>query len=589
MYRNKHSDIDSKTICLLVNDIATDFSKSVIHGAAESIPDNKEVHLVVLAGFYDYGGDISDKRHRYNYVYNSIYKMAELGRFDGLIFSFDKAGYKVGMQNDEYLRRFGDIPMVFVATEQEGCVTVNYDNETGMKEMIDCLMNFHRFTKIGMLGGRDDNSDARKRKEIFIRNLREYGIEFSEEYYEKTDMSINSEQAAARLIDRVPDIQAIFCVNDATAVGLYSAMSKKGLVPGENIMVIGFDNTHLAEELQPSLTSIGSDTVALGQKAMELILKMSDGEQAESAAVRTRLYGRESMRYESYEYTTQELLNIDHDFIYRMFDDCFYRYSSEHISREQVNLRRLFFEFISGMIYAMGRSYMSAERFIELSRMIDIFFAHGATRYTDVTKLIKSIVRLQDSMNRNMAGSGALTQINRLFTRMRDKALNAISCQHKIYETENVMKREALHNFIVSSMCFDHARNNGLLGVIKSFGQFGFKNAALCFYEKPIEYYEDKVPEIPGHINVCCVIKDGEQYVIPGERQRRNFKDLFDTDEFFARCSTNMVFPVFYGNKVYGMIICELTDEIYDNGEFIAAHIGMAVNIAELSGSMETC
>ena len=116
-------------------------------------------------------------------------------------------------------------------------------------------------------------------------------------------------------------------------------MENRGLVPGKDIMVVGFDNTHMSEDMLPPLSSIGTDTQGLGHRAAQIMLNMMNGQKACSEVVRTKLYGRESLVYETNEYTTQELEIADPGFICRMFDDCFYRYSSSNISREQINLR----------------------------------------------------------------------------------------------------------------------------------------------------------------------------------------------------------------------------------------------------------
>ena len=65
-------------------------------------------------------------------------------------------------------------------------------------------------------------------------------ISFSDKNYQKTDMSNDSEAEAEQLLKGNPDVQAIFCVNDAVAKGLYAAMKKRELIPGKDIFVFGF-------------------------------------------------------------------------------------------------------------------------------------------------------------------------------------------------------------------------------------------------------------------------------------------------------------------------------------------------------------
>ena len=143
-------------------------------------------------------------------------------------------------------------------------------------------------------------------------------MNFSDENYEVTNMSVECENEAKALLDRNPDVQAMFCVNDAVARGLYRVMEEREIsIPGEDILVFGFDNTEAASEMSPSLSSVGADECTLGDKAMELMLRKLNGENVESALVSTRLYGRDSFYYEMYDYTVGEMINIEPAFIYR--------------------------------------------------------------------------------------------------------------------------------------------------------------------------------------------------------------------------------------------------------------------------------
>ena len=584
----EQSNKQYRTIGLLVNDIASDFSRGVIRGVADSLAGHKDIYLIVLAGLYDDGGSRSDKFHRYKVIYNSIYKVAELCELDSLIFSLDRVGihstWKLGQS---YIRRFSSIPKVLIAADdQEGCVTVNFDNETGVREAVDCMVNVHGLTRLCMLGGRDDNRDAQLRRNVFVKCLANYGITLSEDQYERSDMSNNSEAAAGRLLDRNPDAQAVFCVNDATAAGLYAAMEKRDLVPGRDIMVLGFDNTHMAEEMLPPLTSVGTDTVNLGQKAFELALTMMYGGEAHSEVVKTRLYGRESLKYETYVYSRKELLDVNPDYIYRMFDDCFYRYNSDNISREQVNLKRLFYEIISNMLYALRRRSIDDEKFSEIDRMLTVFFANGAMLYTDAIKLLKIIDMFQNTINSAVEQCDALVRINRLLSRMKDLAATTIS-EYRIRERNaNALKLELMHDFVVSTMDFSPSPSDSITSIITNIQKLGLRSASLCLFEKPVICDEDdEAAALPEQINLCCTIKNGEPYIIPEGRRRRFIKDLFTVHELFARGAAHALFPIFYGRSLYGLLICELTDVIYDNGEYISSQIGMAIYINELTRS----
>ena len=70
-------NIKKLTIGLIVEDVFTEFAKDVIQNVVNSIPPNRNIEIVVIAGkFVDYDGP-EDSQKRYKSVYNSIYRLEE--------------------------------------------------------------------------------------------------------------------------------------------------------------------------------------------------------------------------------------------------------------------------------------------------------------------------------------------------------------------------------------------------------------------------------------------------------------------------------------------------------------------------------
>ena len=75
-------------------------------------------------------------------------------------------------------------------------------------------------------------------------------------------------------------------------------------------------------------------------------------------------------------------------------------------------------------------------------------------------------------------------------------------------------------------------------------------------------------------------MRAGELYVIPEERQRGPMSKIFLRDELPAKCRGFAALNIFYGNKIYGILMCEITDEIYNRGDYIALQLGRAIHTA---------
>ncbi len=578
---------EKKTIGLVLENTFTEFGEEFIQNVQSGIRQRKDLNLVVIAGRFDGTKDKNSRHHRYFNIYNTVYQLEKLCKFDGLIINLGSMeNVNVERVKQRFRSQINHIPVVFAASDIVDYVSVNYDNESGIREAVDCLINVNGFTKFGMLGGRPDSRDSEKRKEIFERLLKENGVVFTPDNYEATDMSINTRSEAKALLDRNPGIQVVFCVNDSVAVGLYEAMEEKRLVPGRDIMVFAFDNTTMAGRMIPPLSSIGVADITLGRKSLDLLLAQMAGEKVESVEIPTRLYGRESLPYEMYEYTKMEMRNVDPAFINRMFNDCFYRYRYEYITRESVNLQRLFAEFIGKILIAVKERYMSVEDFLEARDLIDIFFGNGAMNYTDAEKLLQSIGRLQASVNIEQgANPGGPNQfINRLFTHMRDAAILAQAESLINANERRINFRSEFQDCLVELTDFGNEvadKETRTNRIISNFNMVGLQNAALFLFDEKVTYEENNDDLFPDKINLRCVLKEGELFVIPKERQSGLTEVLFHRIELPPKCRQSVILPVLFKNNIYGFILTEMTHEITSSGNFLANQIGRLLYDAE--------
>ncbi|RUY89615.1 LacI family DNA-binding transcriptional regulator [Mesorhizobium sp. M7A.F.Ca.CA.001.10.2.1] len=67
---------------------------------------------------------------------------------------------------------------------------------------------------------------------------------------------------------------AALCFNDAVAFGAMLALRKRGLEPGVDFAIVGFDDVAEAEHYMPALTSVAVDSAGLGERAAHVMLKM---------------------------------------------------------------------------------------------------------------------------------------------------------------------------------------------------------------------------------------------------------------------------------------------------------------------------
>lgn len=102
--------------------------------------------------------------------------------------------------------------------------------------------------------------------------------------------------AMSSLLDRPDRPTAALCFNDVVAIGAMYALTRRSLVPGRDMAVIGFDDTTEARHASPALTTVSVNVDDLGQRAAQLLLRRIEGgaSAAESYVGETRLVVRES-------------------------------------------------------------------------------------------------------------------------------------------------------------------------------------------------------------------------------------------------------------------------------------------------------
>lgn len=559
-----------KTIGLVLEDCFTDFAQDIIRSVSFAVQERKDLRLVIIAGRQDDSRDPYDMMHQYKIRYNLVYQMNEPYPFDGLLLTFPNLSR---MQRDYYK----NIPKVYLATELEDELTVNYDDEMGIREAIDDLVRIKGKMKLCMLGGRDDNADAQKRKRIFRQCLEDNGLVWSEDLYEKGDMSIRTEEPAARLLARNPDAEAVFCVNDASAAGLYEVLAQKGRVPGKDIIVFGFDNGPLAGELNPPLASIGADGNTLGQKALELLLDKMNGEEVSSRKVPTRLFGRESFEYEMFRISAREMMNANQAFINTFFDNCFYRYQNEILSSGSINLKRLFYEILSRMLEALKNRYMSEEEFAEISRLIDILFGNNIMIYTDPNRFVQSISGLQGSVNEMMPGGFVTTVCNRLFTQMKDRAILFHGVRKRTVSSGYIAGRTRILEFMTWTTNYTEPGEEALEYLIRQMDRIGLANAALYLYPEPVIVDSGGTDRLPDTLQLRCVLRDGELFEISEGRRSCPAAEIYDRSELPVSRQGYVCYPLFCGKYVFGMLVCAVDNRLFEIGEFLTFQLGRAI------------
>lgn len=156
--------------------------------------------------------------------------------------------------------------------------TVVNDNESAEAQVIEHLWRSGR-RRVAYLGGPAHSAIYSERREIFSRLARERGLELDPGLIRESDFEFESGRRAAKsIIARHPDVDAIVCGGDQLAIGAMRGLKDLGRRIPDDVAVIGFDDTPLAQFSEPTLTSVSVNVDRIGALAASKMIDLINGE-----------------------------------------------------------------------------------------------------------------------------------------------------------------------------------------------------------------------------------------------------------------------------------------------------------------------
>lgn len=129
--------------------------------------------------------------------------------------------------------------------------------------------------RIGTVTGPAGRYFTRLRLDAYEETLRDAGVALDPALIEPGDWEIEGGyQATHLLLDRAPDITAIYAQNDLMAVGVLSALHDRGCRVPEGCAVAGCDDQPIAARTIPPLTTVRVPLDALNERAATLLLDL---------------------------------------------------------------------------------------------------------------------------------------------------------------------------------------------------------------------------------------------------------------------------------------------------------------------------
>lgn len=200
-------------------------------------------------------------------------------------------------QNDNLWRVLAEtqLPSVFLGrpyAEEARVPYVDVDNAAGAALAARHLIA-RGCRRIGTVSGPLDMSAGRDRLRGWEQVMQEAGLET--DLVEHGDFTAaGGAEATQRLLQRCPELDGLFAASDQMAVAAIGELGVAGRRVPDDVAVVGYDDSAAATMSRPALTTVVNPISEMASRAVDLLLRVMDGEVVEPAILPTGLVVRES-------------------------------------------------------------------------------------------------------------------------------------------------------------------------------------------------------------------------------------------------------------------------------------------------------
>ncbi|MER5738117.1 MULTISPECIES: LacI family DNA-binding transcriptional regulator [unclassified Streptomyces] len=250
----------------------------LLRACTQALADRDIPLILMIAGTED------ERRRNLRYI--------EAGHVDGVLLVSSHSGDPVVARLHE-----AGVPVVACGKPLGQTTRVGYvaaDDRDGAREMVRHLHATGR-RRIATVTGPLDTPGGVERLAGYRETLTACGLPVDEDLIVTGDYSRASGAEGARtLLERAPDVDAVFVASDLMAQGVLDALARAGRRVPEDVAVGGFDDSPAALSSQPPLTTIRQPWDRISTEMVRTLLARIAGEDPATVILPTELVVRES-------------------------------------------------------------------------------------------------------------------------------------------------------------------------------------------------------------------------------------------------------------------------------------------------------
>lgn len=573
---------DILTIGFMIHQIDNEYTSELLKGL---IPAAKEldINLVILPG-QALNGEYYDAVYAaYEYQNNIIYEYCSKDTLDGLIISAGTLNSFVSENTfKNFVDRYRDIPLITLESKVGDYPCIRYDG-SGMYEAVSHLIQVHKLRRIGFVSGPKGNEDADSRLSAYLKALADNGIAADESIIAYGNFSEYSMEAVSEILGSESGIPEAICfANDTMCIGGYKVLAEKGLIPGKDILITGYDDSETASVLEPPLTTVRSSAAKLGYTALKMLCGMIKGTCSFSDAVpESRLIIRGSCGCECGGIT--EISNVTDLREYAV--DTVRKRADEACGTESIKLLDDTC-CLAGDIAEMCTDF-SEETAKEHSARLGELLEKGCLDIIGYVNLMGIIDCIEAAVS-SKCRQGSEAQVQEFIRRMERQIYNYDFHSRIAYDSDFNNTIFMLNNITKDMTLYADDETDCFYSIFHKLSCMGIKSSSIFFYDEPVRYRKNTVWEMPETISLMGS-QENYRIDIPKKNNRKlPWKDIFRSSLAPDRPRISVANIISSNEMQYGIFICEAESNKYRFIHSIVSQLCTSIRMNLLVRSLES-
>ncbi|WP_298256815.1 substrate-binding domain-containing protein [uncultured Litoreibacter sp.] len=229
-------------------------------------------------------GEALGKRHWDLLVTHADSSQDELAHIERLVRSGRVGGLVISrpLKNDPRIRLLQDLKFPFVVHGRtascDNYAWYDVDGEDAFVTAVNHLVALGH-SRIAFVGAPLQHQFAQDRLNGYQTAIKANGLPLDPDLIQIAEFSDDGgEMATNLLLDFAQPPTAVVCISDTVALGALAALRARGLRPGIDVSVIGYDGLKFGNHSNPPLTTMAQPQAHAGRRLGDMLLAIIDGD-----------------------------------------------------------------------------------------------------------------------------------------------------------------------------------------------------------------------------------------------------------------------------------------------------------------------